>query len=106
MFNRSKKYIILLLLNIIVVVVWYTKQEDPDLGIFDTDYVINLLDQKDKLENSVTQLQNTLTQINADIDLARIEVDQLQVQAINAEQRFNQCQDERKELIGRMEKVT
>lgn len=55
MFNRSIKYLVLVIINIVIVTI-LIMGEDQDSNVFNTDYVINLLDNSKKLEREVVEL--------------------------------------------------
>jgi cell division protein FtsB len=55
MFNRSIKYVILVIINIVVITL-LVMGDDQKSDVFDTDYVINLLDSSKQLERQVTNL--------------------------------------------------
>jgi cell division septation protein DedD len=55
MFNRSIKYVILVIINIVVITL-LVMGDDQKSDVFDTDYVINLLDNSKRLERQVISL--------------------------------------------------
>jgi hypothetical protein len=67
LFNRSIKYIILLILNIVVLISLYQSSDDGDAGVFDTQFVINLLEERDELQMSVIDMELALEQVESKI---------------------------------------
>jgi hypothetical protein len=58
LFNRSIKYIILLMLNIIILLsVYYNSNGDEEGGLFDTQFVISLLEERDELQVAIIDLE-------------------------------------------------
>jgi hypothetical protein len=55
MFNRSIKYLVLVIINIVVITILFMG-DDQSSDIFDTDYVISLLDNNKQLERQVLDL--------------------------------------------------
>lgn len=55
MFNRSIKYLVLVIINIVVITV-LVMGDDKNTDVFDTDYVISLLDNNKQLERRAAEL--------------------------------------------------
>ncbi|MFC4699040.1 hypothetical protein ACFO4O_02585 [Glaciecola siphonariae] len=63
MFNRSIKYILLLIINIVVLFTLYAHQAPEDTGVFDTQFVIGLLEERDDLQSSVIDLEMAVLEL-------------------------------------------
>lgn len=67
MFNRSIKYLVLVIINIVIVAI-LIMGDDKNSDVFDTDYVISLLDNNKQLERQVDDLsaQNKFLESSGD----------------------------------------
>jgi hypothetical protein len=72
MFNRSSKYVVLVIINVIVLYVLLPSENEFEDVVFDTDYVIDVLDNNRDLERKVSDLdeENSLYAESVD-DLKR-----------------------------------
>ena len=68
MFNRSLKYILLLFVNIVVLLALYLNQAPKEVGVFDTQFVIDLLEERDDLQERVIDIESTESSRNEQID--------------------------------------
>lgn len=67
MFNRSIKYILLLILNIAVLLALYLNQEQDDAGVFDTQFVIGLLEERDELQSALIDAEISVSEVDGKI---------------------------------------
>lgn len=67
MFNRSIKYILLLILNIAVLLALYFNQEQDDAGVFDTQFVIGLLEERDELQSALIDAEISVSEVDGQI---------------------------------------
>jgi len=93
MFNRSIKYLVLVIINIVIITI-LVMGDDQKSDVFDTDYVINLLDSSKKLEREVTELstQNKFLETSGE-DIQR-QIMQTRAMIDTSVEKLKQCKSE------------
>lgn len=99
MFNRSIKYLVLVIINIVIITI-LIMGDDQKSDVFDTDYVITLLDSNKQLERQVANLsaQNKLLETSGE----EIQQEILQTKSMietNAE-KLKQCRTEQASMLS------
>ena len=99
MFNRSIKYLVLVIINIVIIAI-LIMGDDQKSDVFDTDYVITLLDSNKQLERQVANLsaQNKLLETSGE----EIQQEILQTKSMietNAE-KLKQCRTEQASMLS------
>lgn len=99
MFNRSAKYIVLVIVNIVFLYVFLPEEPEFDDVVFDSTYVIDVLDNNRELEREVQNLdqENTLYADSVD-DLKRQTAQQDSMLKASRED-LAYCQDQKESLI-------
>lgn len=99
MFNRSIKYLVLVIINIVVITVLLVG-DDQNPDVFDTDYVISLLDNNKQLERQLDDVtaQNKFLESTAD-DIQRQIVQTRSMIDVNVEN-LKQCRMEQSSAIA------
>lgn len=99
MFNRSIKYLVLVIINIVIVTI-LIMGDDQKSDVFDTDYVITLLDNNKQLERQVANLsaQNKFLETSSE----EIQQEILQTQSkIEANTEYlQQCRTEQASMLS------
>ena len=67
------------------------KTEDP----FDTNYVINLLENEKRLKNTIRDIESSLVNANKREDIAREQLEQTRLLISKSEQKFQACEVEK-----------
>jgi hypothetical protein len=99
MFNRSIKYLVLVIINIVIITI-LVMGEDQKSDVFDTDYVINLLDNSKKLEREVTELsaQNRFLETSGE-DIQR-QIVQTRGMIDTSVEQLQQCKSEQAAMLS------
>jgi len=87
MFNRSIKYILLLCVNIIVLLVLYLDEAPDEPGVFDTQFVISLLEERDELQSLLIEANIRAAQCDIEIEQLKNEIRQINTerQTVNSQ---------------------
>lgn len=103
MFNRSIKYLVLVVINIVIITI-LIMGEDQTSDVFDTDYVISLLDDNKQLERKVEDLsvQNKYLESSG----SDIQRQIMQTRALIDEnvEKLNQCNADKEAYISLADK--
>ncbi|WP_371193401.1 hypothetical protein [Glaciecola sp. SC05] len=95
MFNRSIKYILLLFLNIVVLFALYYNQEPAESGVFDTQFVISLLEERDELQSAVIDAEMGDMQYQEQITALESDIKELTASQQNINSEFMRCETNR-----------
>ncbi|MFT5543522.1 MAG: hypothetical protein ACI97K_002683 [Glaciecola sp.] len=103
MFNRSTKYFVLVVINIVVVTVLFMGK-DQNSDVFDTDYVIDLLDNNKQLERQIEDLsaENKFLETSGD-DIQR-QIMQTRAMIDSNVENLEQCRNEQSSAIALTER--
>ena len=93
MFERSIKYIILLILNIIILLVLYLNQSTDEAGVFDTQFVISLLEERDKLQSSLIDEQMQLVELEKERKVLQADIANLTSGRTSLNQALLKCEE-------------
>nr|WP_136251915.1 hypothetical protein [Ningiella ruwaisensis] len=100
MFNRSIKYLILLCINIIVLVVYYVNQTPSEEGIFDTQFVINLLEERDELQEELIDIQIQMRDNQRQVNIVEGVLEETQRLLTDSTENLRQCEVARLDAIA------
>ncbi|WP_395344209.1 hypothetical protein PN836_005360 [Ningiella sp. W23] len=95
MFNRSIKYIVLLVINIIILIVLYANNDAEQTGVFDTEFVIDLLAERDSLQEALIDAEILQLEAEKKLGDALIRFADSDVNVELAQQRFERCESAR-----------
>ncbi|MFT7095318.1 MAG: hypothetical protein ACI9UD_002187 [Glaciecola sp.] len=102
MFNRSIKYLVLVIINIVILTI-LVMSENRKSDVFDTDYVINLLDNSKKLEREVADFsaQNKFLETSNE-DVQR-QIVQTRAMIDTSIQELKECKSEQASMLSLVE---
>ncbi|GLR69487.1 hypothetical protein [Agaribacter marinus] len=100
MFNRSIKYIVLLALNISILLIFYPTFQDSGDGIFETEFVIDLISERDELKEELSQIQNEIETTSTTSESASTQLAQTQALILKSEEKAERCEIEKTRLIA------
>ncbi len=93
MFNRSIKYLVLVIINIVIIAI-LVMDDDQNSDVFDTDYVINLLDNSKQLERQVTNLTAQNKFLETSSENVQRQIKQTRSMIDGNVERLQQCKSE------------
>lgn len=96
--NRSKKYIVLVVINIFVIIFFITRSQEPDDFVFNSNYVIELLDSNEAQKASIERLAQQQNQLQANITQIEQEMSQTYATLQQSQQQVQQCQNSQQAL--------
>jgi hypothetical protein len=99
MFNRSTKYFVLVVINIVVVTILFMGK-DQNSEVFDTDYVINLLDSNKQLESKVDDIFAEKKILEMSNDEIQREIVQIRTMSDLSIDKLTQCRDEQSASVA------
>lgn len=100
MFNRSLKYIVLVVVNIIVLYYFYISEDSEfDDVIFETTFVIDLLDNNKNLERKVVELDDENHLFSESIDDYKRQISQTESNIKTIKSDLAICHNQKKVLI-------
>ncbi len=95
MFNRSIKYILLLIVNIIVLFALFHNQSKQTNDPIDTEYVIEILQNQERLNRSIQELTEQLQSSRELVSQTQTQLENTQVTINRSEQKLLACEAEK-----------
>jgi hypothetical protein len=99
MFNRSIKYLVLVIINIVIITI-LLMDDDQKSDVFDTDYVINLLDNSKQLERQVTNLTAQNKFLETSSENVQRQIMQTRDMIDGSIERLRQCKSEQASMVA------
>lgn len=99
MFNRSIKYLVLVIINIVIVTI-LIMGDDQKSDVFDTDYVITLLDSNKQLERQVANLSARNKFLETSSEEIQQEILQTQSKIEANTEYLQQCRTEQASMLS------
>lgn len=99
MFNRSIKYLVLVIINIVIITI-LIMGDDQKSDVFDTDYVITLLDSNKQLERQVDDLSAKNKFLESSGEEIQQQMLQTSVMIDESTEKLQQCRAEQASMLS------
>jgi hypothetical protein len=99
MLNLSIKYLVLVVINIVIVTILIIG-EDQKFDVFDTDYVINLLDNSKKLERQIVDLSSRNRFLETSSEGIQRQIVQTRIMIDTSLEKLKRCKTEQVTMIS------
>lgn len=110
MFERSIKYIVLLVINVIVLFVLFFQSDTEETGVFDTQFILSLIQERDELQSALTNaemmifdLDKSQKALESDISKLTLQRGELNQALLRCEQALSSAQGLAKQHAAKLE---